>query len=118
MGSIGRSGQQASIYTLLYTTGLHFDGFFIRIRYFSTIMVNWNYGTEAALFISGLLVVYLVVVVVLVRRQITLVDDGEEGDEEEEAYLKDDLVLVTDKAGVTDTVCADTVVMETDEIFL
>ena len=36
----------------------------------------------------------------------------------EEVYLKEDLVLVTDKAGVTDTVCADTVVMETNEIFL
>ena len=60
--------------------------------------------------------VYLVVVVVLVRRQITLVDDTEE--EEDEVYLKEDLVLVTDKAGVTDTVCADTVVMETNEIFL
>ena len=62
--------------------------------------------------------VYLVVVVVLVRRQITLVDDGEEEDEEAGSYLKEDLVLVTDKAGVTDTVCADTVVMETNEIFL
>ena len=57
------------------------------------------------------------VVVVLVRRQITLVDDGDQ-EEEEELCLKDDLVLVTDKAGVTDTVCADTVVMETNEIFL
>ena len=56
------------------------------------------------------------VVVVLVRRQITLVDDTEE--DEDEVYLKEDLVLVTDKAGVTDTVCADTVVMETNEIFL
>ena len=56
------------------------------------------------------------VVVVLVKRQITLVDDTEE--EEDEVYLKEDLVLVTDKAGVTDTVCADTVVMETNEIFL
>lgn len=65
---------------------------------------------------KGLLVVYLVVVVVLVRRQITLVDEGEE--EEEELCLKEDVVLVTDKAGVTDTVCADTVVMETNEIFL
>ena len=65
---------------------------------------------------KGLLVVYLVVVVVLVRRQITLVDDTEE--DEDEVYLKEDLVLVTDKAGVTDTVCADTVVMETNEIFL
>merc|ERR1712183_1169290 len=100
MGSIVRSGQRASIYTLLYTTSLHLEGFFLRIRYFSTIMVNWNYGTEAALFISGLLVVYLVVVVVLVRRQISLVDDTEEGEEEEEeVYLKEDLVLVTDKAG-------------------
>ena len=53
----------------------------------------------------------------LVRRQITLVDDGEE-EEEDEACLKEDLVLVTDKTGVTDTVCADTVVMETNEIFL
>ena len=44
-------------------------------------------------------------------------DDGEE-EEEDEAYLQEDLVLVTDKTGVTDTVCADTVVMETDEIFL
>ena len=58
------------------------------------------------------------VVVVLVRRQITLVDDGEEEDEEDEACLKEDLVLVIDKTGVTDTVCADTVVMETNEIFL
>ena len=62
--------------------------------------------------------VYLVVVVVLVRRQITLVDDTEGEEEEEDVYLKEDLVLVTDKAGVTDTVCADTVVMETNEIFL
>ena len=54
--------------------------------------------------------------VVLVRRQITLVDEGEE--EEEELCLKEDVVLVTDKSGVTDTVCADTVVMETNEIFL
>ena len=61
--------------------------------------------------------VYLVVVVVLVRRQITLVDNGEE-EEEEQLCLKEDLVIVTDKAGVTDTVCADTVVMETNEIFL
>ena len=67
---------------------------------------------------KGLLVVYLVVVVVLVRRQITLVDNGEEEEEEEQLCLKEDLVLVTDKAGVTDTVCADTVVMETNEIFL
>ena len=52
----------------------------------------------------------------LVRRQITLVDEGE--DEEDELYVKEDLVLVTDKAGVTDTVCADTVAMETNEIFL
>ena len=58
------------------------------------------------------------VVVVLVRRQITLVDNGEEEGEEEQLCLKEDLVIVTDKAGVTDTVCADTVVMETNEIFL
>ena len=57
------------------------------------------------------------VVVVLVRRQITLVDDTDE-EEEEDVNLKEDLVLVTDKAGVTDTVCADSVVMETNEIFL
>ena len=62
--------------------------------------------------------VYLVVVVVLVKRQISLVDDGDEEEEEEEICMKEDLVLVTDRAGVTDTVCADTVVMETNEIFL
>lgn len=49
-------------------------------------MVNWNYGTEAALFISGLLVVYLVVVVVLIRRQISVVGDD---DEEEDEMYKD-----------------------------
>ena len=58
------------------------------------------------------------VVVVLVKRQISLVDDGDEEEEEEEICMKEDLVLVTDRAGVTDTVCADTVVMETNEIFL
>merc|ERR1712226_1273220 len=94
------------------------------IHHIPPTMVNWNYGTEAALFISGLLVVYLVVVVVLVRRQITVVDneeDGgeEEGEEEDDVYLeKEDLVIVTDKAGVTDVKCVDTVVMDTKEIFL
>ena len=65
------------------------------------------------------MVVYLVVVVVLVRRQITVVDDLEEEEEGEDLYLeKEDLVVVTDKRGVTDAKCADTVVMDTNEIFL
>ena len=64
--------------------------------------------------------VYLVVVVVLVRRQITVVDDDEEeGEEEEDVYPeKEDLVIVTDQAGVTDIKCVETVVMDTKEIFL
>ena len=35
-----------------------------------------------------------------------------------EGFPKEDLVVVTDKKGQTEAMCADTVVMDTNEIFL
>jgi len=81
------------------------------------MIANWNYGTEAAVFITGLLVVYLVVVVVLVKRQIRVVGDDED-DEEYEDQNKDEVLIMTDKKGVTDAKNVDTILMDTNEIFL
>ena len=99
------------------------------------MIANWNYGTEAAVFITvnllspnfylfmkiffiqGLLVVYLVVVVVLVKRQIRVVDDDED-DEDYEDQNKDEVLIMTDKKGVTDAKNVDTILMDTNEIFL
>ena len=92
-------------------------------------MVYWNYGTEAAVFISvrsstmssfkihfqGLLVVYLVVVVVMVKRQIRIVDDD---DEEEEEYNNEEIVIMTDQKGATDAKPIENIVLKQNEIFL
>ena len=66
---------------------------------------------------QGLLVVYLVVVVVLVKRQIRVVDDDED-DEDYEDQNKDEVLIMTDKKGVTDAKNVDTILMDTNEIFL
>lgn len=44
---------------------------------------------------------------------------GDDDEEEDEMYKdKEDLVVVSDKKGQTEAMCADTVVMDTNEIFL
>ena len=59
---------------------------------------------------------YLVVVVVLVKRQIRMVEDEDE--EEGEYVTKEDVIVMTDKKGVTDAKTVDNMVMNTNEIFL
>lgn len=63
--------------------------------------------------------VYLVVVVILVRRQIRRSDDEDDSEEDEDEHIeREDIVILTDKNGMTDAMNVESIVMNTDEIFL